>query len=534
MGKTTTSITLSSLEPFTGEWNFATAAHLLRRTTFGPSKADILAAVDAGMDATITALLDMTLPSPPVYFNYGDDPNAGLGETWVKAHYSNRAQQQTPRNQSLRSWIIQRLAEDRTIQEKMTFFWVNHFGVTFNGDPLARYDYNKLLRSYAVGNFRELLKAVTIHPAMLVFLNGNQNSANSPNENYGRELLELFTVGKGPQIGDGDYTNYTEEDVREISRALTGWRTRYFYPLTAGRFPEAYFQANRHDTGTKQLSYHFDGQTIENQGEGEYAAVVDLVLGQQAVARYLCQKLYRYFVYYDISDQEVAEVVEPLAQLFYDSNYDVATVLRTLLSSQHFYDQLNRGPSIKNPLEYTMSMVRPIGYGHVDASLEATYLLGLRYANFINNMGLDYFGPPSVAGWEAWYQAPVYTRSWINGSTLQARATMANRLTGNGFFIQGTRFDFDLVGWIAGLDNPTDPNALIEEITRLFLPQPLNPGQLDFLKDQLIEGLPDFEWTDEYGLYLTNPEDQMLYNSVQSKLEALFRAVFNLAEFHLS
>lgn len=535
MGSVMTKTMVSGLAPYTGEWDLSAAAHLLRRATFGPAKADIQQAISQGMEATIAALLaEQPLPAPPVYYNYALDPNAGQGESWVDLHFTNAATERGPRVQSYRSWVIQQLMQDRSIREKMTFFWQNHFGVTYNGDPGVRYSYNTLLRREATGNFRQLLKEVTIHPAMLVFLNGNQNTANSPNENYGRELLELFTVGKGPQIGEGDYSHYTEADVRALSRALTGWTTRYLNNTSPTQRPEVLFRADRHDTGTKQLSYHFNEQTIENSGDQEYAQVVDVVLAQMQTARYLCRKLYRFFVYYEITPAIEIEIIEPLAALLFESDYQMQPVLEQLLGSQHFYDQRNRGPMIKSPLEFGLAITRGFGYAHLtNASLAAEYTLALRLQGQFNEMGLDYHSPPSVAGWEAWYQAPAFNRSWINSSTLQSRTRQVNQLFGAGFLVAGTRYQFDLVNWIAGLENPTDPNALVAEMAALFLPKPLEQVQLDALKDFLIPGLPDFEWTDEYGLYLVEPNNTMLRNAIQNKLQSLCVALFTLAENHL-
>lgn len=536
MGKNTLLRQLTGLAPYTGEWTIAQAGHLLRRTTFGPGKAELIQAVEQGLAATVAALVaEQPAPEPPVYYNYDGNPDAPNGSTWVNAHYFSLAEERGPRNNSYRSWLVKQLREDRTITEKMTLFWQNHFGVTYNGDPLARYSYNALLRSQATGNFKTLLQAVTLHPAMLSFLNGNQNSRTSPNENYGRELLELFTVGKGAQIAEGDYTNYTETDVRELARALTGWVNRGLNSTIAGNSPRAEYVANRHDTNPKQLSYHFDNRIIENGDDQEYLTVIDILTGQLQTARHLCRKLYRFFVYYDITEQEEMEIIEPLAQLLYDNDYDVRPVLTTLLSSEHFYDNLNRGPMIKNPLDFALSILRPFGYEHTDQTeVLAQATLNLRLLTQFNNMGMDYFSPPTVSGWEAWYQAPVYTRSWINGSTLQIRTQLVNTFTGNGYLLSGVRFRFQYVEWLEQLENPADINSMIAEITSIFLPKPLEQVQLDALKEFVIPGLPDFEWSDEYGAYLGDPGNEMLYNGIEAKLKILFKAIFNLAEFHLS
>ncbi|PHI20221.1 hypothetical protein CEQ90_08505 [Lewinellaceae bacterium SD302] len=537
MGKHQYSTIVTGLPAYSGEWSYAQAAHLLRRTTFGPTKTAILAAAGQGMAASVAALLANQLPpEPPLNPGVTEDPFVAVGESWVDAPVDEQGTLNNYRVQSFRSWIFQQAMTDETIKEKMVLFWQNHFGLTFNGNARVRYMWNSLLREFATGNFRELVKQVTVHPAMLVFLNGTQSSANSPNENYGRELLELYTIGKGPQIAEGDYSNYTEDDVRALTRALTGWRIENINPQAPGLTPGSFFQSNRHDTGDKVLSYHFNNQVIQDAQEDEYKNVVDILLNELETARYMVREFYRYFVYYDISDQEETEVIEPLAQFFYDSDYDVAATLENLFSSQHFYDILNRGPLIKDPMNYIMSIVRPFGFDHVtDATLASDYLFYQRLYARVLDAGMDYLSPPTVSGWEAWYQAPSYHRNWINASTLQQRTRNTDQFTDIGLNGGGgVRYSIDFVGWIANLENPFDPNTLIEEITRILLPQPLVQEQLDALKDFLIPGLPDFEWTDEYGAYLSDPTNNMLFTSVENKLKDLFRAIFGLAEFHLS
>lgn len=535
MVKHQTNVLQTGLPAYTGEWTFTQAAHLLRRTIFGPKKAEIVAAVDQGLAATVTALLAaQPAPEPPVNHNYPDDPNVAIGESWTTLPSGDAQEILQYRIQSYRSWIFQQALADTTIREKMVLFWQNHFGLTFNGNPITQFQWNALLREHATGDFRQLIKDVTINPAMLQFLNGTQSSANAPNENYGRELLELFTIGKGPQIGEGDYSNYTEDDVRALTRALTGWRVMFLNPVEPGQFPTSVFINNRHDSGDKQLSYHFNDQVITNAGAEEYKSVVDIILAEMETARYMVREFYRYFVYYDISPEEETTVIEPLAQFFFDSDYDIAATLENLFLSEHFYDTLNRGPMIKDPMSYALSNIRSFGYDHVESTLESDTIFHLRLYFVVQAIGLDYLSPPSVSGWEAWYQAPVFHRSWINASTLQQRTTLVERLTANGFNIGGVRYSFDFIEWISALENPYEPDPLIEEASRLLLPEPLVAEQLAALKDVLIPGLPDFEWTDEYGLYLADPTDMGLRASVENKLKNLFGAIFGLAEYHLS
>jgi len=427
--------------------------------------------------------------------------------------------------------------ERLSVRERMAEFWLNHFAIAGGGQAQVRYDYQKLIREFALGNFKELIKRITVDKAMLVFLNGNQNFAASPNENYARELLELFTLGKGPQIAPEDYSNYTEEDVRALARALTGWRTRYFGSTDPNNQPEAYFDAGRHDTSDKQLSYHFNNDVISDAGAEEYKLVVDRIFQQPAVAMYICRKLYRHFVYYQIDETEENEIIGAMARIMEENDFEIRPVLRALFLSEHFYATDNQGPMIKNPLQLSAGMMRTFNHEHDFDSLpfEQKRRLLSYYFFRASVMDMDYFNPPSVAGWEAYYQAPAYSRIWINSSTLQERTRLARTMTSaNGVFIgDNVRAKYDYLTWITQIPNATDPNDLIRGITSYLLPRPLSDGQLANLKETLIPGLPDFEWTVEYGDHLANPNDTDLAASVESKLRDLFRAVFSLAEFQL-
>ncbi len=528
----------SGLAPYTGPYEYEQAAHLLRRATFGPTYQQIRASADAGLDATIELLFaDNPMPPPPVNHFYQDDPNVPVGETWIDAPYLQGVQAiANYRNQSLAAWTIGTLlAEGVSLREKMTLFWHNHFVTSDINDPKFVYRYITLLRQNAWGNFRELTKMVTIDPAMLRYLNGRDNIAAAPNENYARELLELFSIGKGPAVGPGDYTNYTEDDVVQMARVLTGWRDTGFNSANPANPVGAIFINNRHDQGTKQLSHRFDNVVIDNMGNQEYAHLIDIIFSKDECARFICRKLYRWFVYYLIDDQVEADVIAPMSQILIANDYEIRPALEALLRSEHFFDMLNMGPMIKSPVDFILSVLKTMEVDFPATNLNQTYRLWLRFLrDALPPMQQVYYQLPSVAGWKAYYQEPVFYRNWISSATLPIRMQFTTMMIMQGVTQLGATVKVDVLKLVSQLDDPFDPNALIDEFSKMLFPQPITQGQKDALKEILIPGLPDFEWTVEYSDYINNPNDPNLAAAVETKLRNLFVALTSMPEFYLS
>ncbi len=526
---------MTGLEPYTGPWGYEQAAHLLRRCTFGPTYEHMKQAAADGLDTTIETLFaELPLPEPPLNYYYEEDPNVPIGEPWIDAPYTSDNASRLYRRRSLYGWTVgQILNEGISLREKMVLFWNNHFAISEVNDPKYMLQYTNVYRTYAWGNFRDLVKEMTINPAMLRFLNGNQNTKNAPNENYARELLELFTIGKGPLAGPGDYTNYTEQDVVAMAKVLTGWRDQGYYSENPDVTIGAFFRPNQHDTSAKQLSPRFDNTIINDLGENEYSHLIDVIFGKAEVARFISRKLYRWFVYYDIDDEAENEVIEPMAQLIIDNDYEIRPALEALLRSNHFFDILNVGPMIKNPIDFAYSLFKQL-HVEIPEELGAKYLTWLRIMNLVNLMEMDYFTPPSVSGWKAYYQEPLFYRTWINATTLQVRMGFTGRLASNGYAFDGNRIVIKPLEFIETLDNPALINNLLEELVKILFPQPITDSQMAALKEFVIPGLPDFEWNVEYSEYLANPDDSDLAEAIETKLKSLFNAMLTMPEFYLS
>ena len=524
-----------ALEAYSGTWDETVAAHLLRRTLFGPTFQQIQYAKQKGLDAVIDELLILPVTTPPVAVS-DKEAIVSIGETWVNSVFpaTNSQDTENARNESLSGWGIQNISNETfSIQEKMTLFWQNHFAVEYSSDARATYTYFKLLRGDTLGNFKDLIKKITIDPCMLQFLNGNSNTKNSPNENFSRELLELYTVGKGNQVGDGDYTNYTEADIKEAAKILTGWRIDGIQSSTSTSV-YATFIPSKHDTTSKTLSSRLGNKIVNNANENEYANYIDVIFETDHAAQFICKKLYRWFVNYDITTSVQTTIIDPLAQLLITNNYEIKPVVRALLTSTHFYDISNRGTIIKNPLELVFSMLNSTG-SQLNFTVQVNYDFCNQLGGICATMGMNYFRPPNVGGWPAYYQAPNYSRLWINSSYINLRFLISSALTLTNQFkskVDNTIYwQIALIPFIQGLSSPSDPVQVIDDITLLFCPKGLTIDDKSKLKVILTNSLPDFEWTTQYNQYLSNSNDETMKKALMLRIGLTLDTLFKLPEF---
>ncbi|MBK8622448.1 MAG: DUF1800 domain-containing protein [Saprospiraceae bacterium] len=517
-----------SLAPFSGTWDRDRAAHLLRRTTFGASLDQINEFASLSVDQCVDRLMsDTVLPDPPVNTNYDADPDVPIGQTWVDKGTSQGVNGY--RRRSLNNWSIELMTKNNLhLREKMTLFWHNHFVVADSGDPRVLYLYINKIRSMALGNFREMTKVITVDNAMLEYLNGRDNTRQAPNENYARELLELFTLGKGNSVGNGDYTTYTETDIKEIARVLTGWvDTRATLPIRSE------FRPNRHDTGTKTLSHRFNNAVIQNANENEYKNLIDLIFTREEVARFICKKLYAWFVNLQISEEVKQEVISPMADLLRQNNYNVKPVLMALLKSQHFYDGCNEGSLVKNPIDFIMG---PINLFSVpvteDVAIKDRVLGGLYGLSVTQQMA--YYQSPSVAGWQAFYQAPLYDKLWLNSFSLPSRKVYTDAIANTGLPYGTYRLQIDPVSVVEKCSDPTSPVKLIEELRILFAPQNYAPNQINVLEEILLGTDNATQWAAKWNNYIADPTNATKKQAVTIKLRPLFTYMMRMPSFQLS
>ncbi|MEI9944434.1 MAG: DUF1800 domain-containing protein [Chitinophagaceae bacterium] len=527
--------TQSGLNPYAGPWTRNEVQHLLKRTMFGSRKADIDYFAARTLDQAVNELLTPTaaLPSPPLNdYNTDDpDPNIPAGATWINDLSINPDINNARRVSFKRWWAGVLLNQDRSIREKLTLFWADHFGTETNTIGLSHfvYKHNDLLRNGCLGNFKALVKNVTIDPGMLIYLNGYLNSASAPDENYARELLELFTLGKGPTVA------YTEDDVRKVARILTGWRIN----TTNG---QVLFDATKHDINSKQFSSYFGGATIAGQsganGALETDALITMLFAKDEVSKYICRSIYRWFVYYTLDAAAETNVIEPLAVIFRTNNYDIKPVLAALFKSEHFFDVLNQGCLIKSPADQVIGCMREFGVTFPPVATE--YVDSYNMWNYIRNwmfvMGQDIGDPPNVSGWPAYYQEPAFHEIWINHDTLPKRNQFTDIMTWNGYTRNNKKIMIDTIAFTQTFSNPGDPNILLNDALAVIYRVPLSDTAKQNIKQSiLLSGqTQDYYWTNAWNGYLADPSNMSNAAIIANRLKSLYQYLMNLSEYQLS
>ena len=516
----------AGLTPYNGNWTVNEVAHLLKRTMFGARKTDIDYFLSLSPGSAVDELLNnVTVPSPPVR-DYGlledegvfyDDLGVAIGQTWVNdpntaSHPDVRGQINSRRVSSLKKWwsgLI--INQNRSIQEKMVLFWHHHFSIQESEVSNAQilYRHHNLLRTNALGNFKTLVREVTIDPAMLIHLNGYLNSRQAPDENYARELQELFAVGKG------DDSLYTEDDVIAAARVLTGWRIND-NPLGS------YLDTGAHDTGSKTFSAFYNNTTINGSTDPdmELDALIDMIFNTTEAARFICRKLYKWFVYYEIDDATEADVIIPMAQVLQSNNYDIRPALSILFKSEHFYDVLNQACYIKNPFDIIVGTLREF---NVNFPAYTDYSTGYPLFNSIYQnaaeMQQELFQPPDVSGWPSYYQEPMHYELWVNSNSLPKRADFTDALVNDAVI--------DVRAFAGYSSNPSDPNQLIDDVTALLLRYPLSANSKTYVKTHFLTNntTDDTIWTNTW-----NSNNNTVINT---SLREMFKFLMNLPEFHL-
>lgn len=418
-------------QPSSGKpWDKRRVIHLYRRLGMGPTPAQIQAGLNSDPLALIDSLLigtkNKALPSPPIWANY------------TAKDYENTDNLKFIHRDEFFDAMFDEMLSDG-VRSQLVLFWHNHFVTELDVYDCNNYlwNYYTLLHKYCLGNFKQFVIDMGKSPAMLVYLNGNQNEVGQPNENYARELMELFTMGEN--------NGYTQTDVVEVSKALTGWRCN-MYECTSVSFAN-----NKFDNSEKTI--------FGKKGKWNYNDVHDLIFNERKnqVAQYICGKFYAHFIHQKV-DQEF---VLALAEIFINSNWEILPVMQALFKSDHFFDDGIIGSVIKSPINCMIELARLSGTKPIN--------IRERYGTFrygSDNLGMEILNPINVAGWPGHHD-------WINENTLTQRWNYCREII-NTFTNDKNRED--LRAMAIGLSSPkiNDPDHITRALTLHFIGRPLD------------------------------------------------------------
>lgn len=500
------------LTAFTGILGQKRASHLLRRITFGATRAQIDAFAVLTPQQAIDNLFNNTLaaPLPPI------DPKTNL--TWVNVASTKANSNDSDLQEYFKHWWFgQMLAHEvqgvdqlaYMVREKIVYFLHTHFCAIQSvvASSRALYFQNVLFRQYALDenapaeiNFLELTKKISVENAMLILLDGRLNVKGDVNENYARELLELYSIGKGlaghipPGTAEGDYIYFTETDVRSAAKVLSGYDVDYTFTtidqetlLPTGKIKlGSNATAFAHDNTTKKFSFRFGNAEIipdplllvGNQPTAESMAdeldqLIKLIYNQQETAKHICRKLYRFFVYHEIDTALDDTIITQMADTFTSSGFKLEPVIKDLLQSAHFYDTndtslLNDqfGAIIKSPLELVTNTLVFFEYqlpSYTNDTIKYHKKLDT-LMSYLNDMGMNLMNPQDVAGYNAYHQFPLFNRSWISTNTLTQRYNFIDKVITIDAITKDESINIDVYSFIKSRfsDVASNPDELIK------------------------------------------------------------------------
>lgn len=494
----------AGLEPYVpsaaAPWDAVRAGHLLRRATFLPRWSDIAALTAMSPSEAVDLLMQEPAapPEPPSIADHVTESLEGLDVTYqniVRSQWAND-------HGALQRWYAEVMrTAGLSITEKMVGFYSDHFATEFVADleyvvaPLL-YRQNALFRRAGLGSYEEMMKGLTLDGAMLVYLGGNLNIKGQPNENYAREMLELFTTGLG---------HYTEGDIKEAARILTGWKvSQYSDKAAPNGFFNPYFIPNDHDIGAKQfLGSSFAARDVDTNTEflvrrDEVEAMIATIFEKRSaqIAAFMSRKLYHFFVYSRPSGADES-VIAAMAQLMIENDFNIRPVLAALLKSAHFFDNANLGAQIKTPAEFVVGLARQIA--------QPADMVGP-----MNGMEMVLFDPPNVSGW------PGY-RDWVTTNTYPLRADLAESVI-------AAMSDAQALVFVEQFPEYDDVHILMTNVAALLLPRAMSDGRRTALEGKLLQGAPDYEW----ATILESPATAAL------RIKELLATIVRLPDYQLS
>ena len=569
-----------SLAPYSGNFGFDQRKHLLNRTMVGLCKKHLDDLENLNLQGALDLILTPEIFDEPInnyyhqltasdYEELYNNEDVPAGEPFINRPYADNESGELEqfgyeRYTAIISWVNQRIYKQNTSIHWKLFVFLHNLVPTrcFDLGHKAAFLYIKLLFEACFGSYKEFIYKVTLDPSMLDFLNLALSQKETPDENYAREVQELFTVGKRP------FAQFTEKDVREIARALVGWTYDYEkLVFSEGTQSHVFFEEDNHDYEDKAFSSFYNNQTIKgksgNDGQQELQEVVDMLFSTEESGIYLCRRIYQFFVYPVLTPEIESQIIIPLAQVFRDNDHSIVAVLRVLLASEHFYDAAIPNSVIKPPIDYNMGMLKElmITEGHrvywdgeelyqekftpnhpafLDVEIDQKTLSYNIFGQSLHwnsySQGMQLFTPPNVSGWPAFYQEPVYDMFWINSSTIKSRKEAAHWFRWGlwlySYEDQGVNLKYDLHNYLSTYRNPADFEDFLDEFNQRLCGADVSESTVQMLKNELLGNLNDIHWEEYITAFLTDPSDDNL-NSIQWRFDNVLFKFFELSVYHI-
>ena len=491
----------------------------------------------------------LTLPYDPL-------PTSAPDGFWTSSSNSPLSFSEQERKASIVSaWWWYNSIHSPNLKYKLCHFLSTRFTIEkANGAGTSTdfYDYLRLLLYYSFGNYKTLAFKMTLNNSMLNYLNNTSNIKIAPNENYAREFMELFTIGKGNQIALGNYTTYTEADIVQAAKVLTGFRRdpeRTTIDIDNG-IPCGKRMFEDHDITIKIFSSAFGSTSINpasdsNSMDAELNDFIEMIFSRPATAQNICRKLYTYFVKSAITAEVENDIILPLAEELSNNNYEIVPTLKRLLLSEHFYDgddgdatDETIGAIVKSPLQqlseictYVMATIpnpniNPEGF-------YITFWDSFVHNNYLKGSNMILFDPENVAGHPAYYQTPDFDKNWISASSLIARYRLGeslidgkNRIDGNADIVAKINLT-EVLRYQNLVSVVDDPYILTSELCNaLFAQEPTQERINYFMNNFLLQGQPPIDWTSLWSFYI----DANFNSVVDLRLNSLLNNILKAPE----
>lgn len=511
----------TSVKKYNGIFEIKTKRNLINRITFGFTINDLEKFKNNNLDEILDYLLLSTRKlKNPLNYDYTKDNDVPIGNTWIHAPKSDDDKIINYRKKSLQAWMTSYFYDyGLSIESQMTLFFINHFGISDENKINLQYKNFNLCKESSLGNYKELIKKITVDPLMLIFLNGDGNSKYAPNENYAREFLELFTIGKGVQKDKDDFTYYTEYDVKQLSKIFTGWEI----DETNGT---SKFIISRHDNNNFQLSKKFNYKMIKPFLKKRHELLTDIIFEQEQTAIFFCKKIYRWFLDYKIDIDTEKKVIYPLAHIFIENNFEIKPLLKAFFTSDHFITKINQQPKIKNPYEYTFSLIKN---NFIEVPLKDQNSFYEEIFEDNTAQGLEIFLLPSVSGLKAYYQEPNFYKLWLNAITLNRKQILINKIFYKGFNCNKS-IKCNIKKFIT-LHYNNSIDGFLMNISFFLFSEHLTLERINFLK----ETLTNINMINENNIntYIRNEIDEKDKMDFENRITDFLYKLFTLPEFQL-